>query len=99
MVNLTRGGESGIISPQCRKAAIIANTGRKQSEEEKSRRALAATTSKPVLQITGNKITQFKSASEAARITGYSLAKISEVANRRNGRKSYKGSVFQYVKI
>jgi len=97
LVNLTKGGESGIISPQCRKAAIEKNTGRVVSEKEKIYKRLNASNSKPVLAIKEGITLEFISASEAARSTKSNLAHIIETCQGK--RKSHNGYKWNYKQI
>ena len=94
LLNATEGGESGIISPQCRKACIRKNTGLKQSKESILKRIQY--TSKPVLQHDkdNNLINEFSSASEAARKTNSQLSHITECCN--NKRKSHNNFIWKY---
>jgi hypothetical protein len=92
LLNLTEGGETGIISDKCRKAQINAVTGRKQSIEEINKRSKA--NSKPVKRYNNNNELIFKSASEASR-NGFCLSHITECCN--GIRKSHKGYKWCYI--
>lgn len=94
LVNLTNGGESGIISERCRKACIKANTGLKHSDSLIEKRI--SKISKPVIAF--NTITEekfeYNSASEASRKLNCCLSHITECCNKL--RKTHKKFIFTY---
>lgn len=94
LTNATEGGESGIISPQCRVACIKANKGRKPTTENIVKRI--AKLNKCVLQLTidGSIVNEFISASEAGRQTNSNLSHITECCN--NIRKTHNGFKWKY---
>lgn len=96
LLNSTNGGESGIISPQCREACIKANTNLKHSKETIQKRILK--TSKAVLQYSKNLdlIAEFPSASEAARAVNGNLSHITECCNKKTKRLTHKGFIWKY---
>jgi hypothetical protein len=96
LLNATKGGESGIISPQCREACIKANKGK--SPSIKNIEVRIKNTSKPVIQYDVNmiKINEYPSASEAARQVGGNLSHITECCNGKLNRKTHKGFIWKY---
>lgn len=96
LLNATAGGESGIISPQCREACIKANKGRKPSFKNIALKI--EKTSKPVIQysIKMDQIYEYSSASEAARQIGGNLSHITECCNNKPMRKTHKGFIWKY---
>lgn len=91
LVNLTKGGESGIISIQCREACIKSIKGKVMSKEEKLRRSLNSPKSKIIIAEKESKYTEYRSASEAARVTNSNLAHITECCNgKRKTHNKYK---------
>ena len=96
LLNATKGGESGIISPQCREACIKANKGRKHSKE--SQLLKIKNTSKKVIQYSLDMkiIAEHPSASEAARVVKGNLSHITECCNGKPYRKTHKGFIWKY---
>lgn len=96
LVNLTEGGETGIISKLCRKNQLKCVTGRKQTKEEICKRTFNI--KKPVLQFDKNNnfILEYESASEAARINNFCLSHITECCNNKLKRKTHKGFIWKY---
>jgi len=96
LTNATEGGESGIISPQCREACIRSNKGKKQSKDliNKRKKSLC----KPVLQFTknGNFINEYPSASEASRLINGNLSHITECCNNKSKRLTHKNFIWKY---
>lgn len=97
LINATKGGESGIISKQCREACIKANTGMKHNRESVNKRVDFL--KKPVGQFNKKNelITIHESASEAARKVGGCLSHITECCNKKPKRKSHKSYIWKYV--
>ncbi len=96
LLNLTEGGESGIISEACREGFILKVKGSRRSIS-----AVQTTTLKlnrPVLQFTksGDFIQEFPSASQAAREVNGSCSHITECCNSITKRKSHKGFKWKY---
>jgi hypothetical protein len=96
LLNATEGGETGIISENCRKAhkAKVKGSKRKKSSIELTVSALR----KPVLQYSKDMkfIFEYISASEAARKTNTQLSHITECCNNKLKRKSANGYIWKY---
>lgn len=100
LVNSTEGGESGVISSQCRQASIDVRKLTKQSEELIERRI--KNLRKEVQQFSKNGIllNEYISASEASRLTNCQLSHITECCNNKSKRKTSKGFIWKYkIKI
>lgn len=96
LLNLTEGGETGIISIACREAhkKSVPGSKRKTTSIEATIKHLR----KSVLQFNkkGDLIQEFISASEASRIIKCQLSHITECCNLKSKRKSCKGFIWKY---
>ena len=101
LLNATEGGESGIISKQCRIAHKEKMTGRKVKITDRIKKAIERK-QKPVLQFNKNGlfIQEFFSVSEASIKTKTQLSHITECCNNKPKRKSANKFIWKYkVKI
>lgn len=97
LINLTEGGETGIVSKQCRENCIKTNTGRKQSLEEIKKRIANSQKSVYVYDLNINFLNKYISASEAGRKENACLSHITECCNKI--RKTHKNKIWSYEEI
>jgi hypothetical protein len=99
LLNATEGGESGVISQQCRIAQKqMLKTAKAKSQVKNIHKFSVEKTSKKVLQLDkqGNLIQEFNSASEAARQIKGHLSHITECCNNKPKRLTHKGYKWKY---
>lgn len=96
LINLTDGGETGIISKQCRESCIKSNIGRKHSLEEKRKRIKHSIKTVYVYDLDKNFLNEYESASEASRTENACLSHITECCN--GIRKTHKNKIWRYEK-